>query len=113
MRQPCRCPRLEVDAVAFMEPEAIRHAVMRCIETRGGPLDERAQALNAVAVLLEGLVRERLDDDELAASLDGLSKRTVVCDETTLNIIGAFYTLGWGAAGGRGDLDAPYGCGAF
>ena len=80
---------------------------MRCIETRDGPLDERAEALDAVAVLLEGVVREQLDDAELAGSLDGLSKRTVVCDETTLNVTGAFYTLGWRAAGGRGDPMLP------
>jgi hypothetical protein len=89
--------------------DAIRNAVVSCIETRDHPvMDERAKALNEVAGLLEDIVCERLDDEQLAASLDGLHARRVVFDgEMTLNISGAFYTLGVAAQGRRGDPMLP------
>lgn len=79
-----------------MEPKAIRNAVIACIETRDHPvMEERDNALRKVEVLLEDLVREQLDDEQLAEGLDGLNARRVVSDgETTLNISGAFHTLG-------------------
>jgi hypothetical protein len=80
-----------------MDPNAIRNAVIACIETQDSPVMEaRAEALREVAVLLEDLVREHLDDEQLAASLDGLDARRVVFDtgEMTLNVSGALDTLG-------------------
>jgi hypothetical protein len=75
---------------------ALRDAVLTCINTRDHPVMKvRDDALAEVALLLEAVTRERLDDEELAASLDGLHVQGVVSDgETTLEIRGAFYTLG-------------------
>jgi hypothetical protein len=71
-------------------------------------MEERANALAEVAALLEDTVRERLDDEQLAASLDGLDARRVVSDgERTLNISGAFYTLGMRAQGSSQDRMLP------
>lgn len=57
-------------------------------------LDARQAAVGMVGRVLESLVRERLDDGVLAASLDGLSFRSIkVHDDGSLDIAGAFYTL--------------------
>ncbi len=92
-----------------MNTLAIRNAVISFIEVRDHPVvEERTKALNHVAVLLEALVREQLDDEQLAASLDGLSTRTVVSDgESRLSIRGAFYTLGMRRGGQTGDPMLP------
>jgi hypothetical protein len=67
-------------------------------------MEKRDKALAEVALLLEDMVRDRLDDTQLAASLDGLNARHVTSEgERTLNVSGAFWTLGikQGSAGGR------------
>jgi hypothetical protein len=89
-------------------PGAIRNAVLGCIKTRDNPsIEERDKALAEVALLLEDIVRDRLDDTELAASLDGLNARHVTSDvERTLNISGAFWTLGM-KQGRTGDRMLP------
>jgi hypothetical protein len=84
-----------------VEPKAaIRDAVVRCIDTRDHPvMEERARALDEVVRLLEDIVRERLEAERVAVSLDGLDARCAVSDApATLNSTGAFYTLsvGWG-----------------
>ena len=55
----------------------------------------REAALAEVAALLEDVIRDRLSDRELAASLDGLVARNTTSDgEQTLEITGVLWTLG-------------------
>jgi len=92
-----------------MEPRELREAVVRCIATLDDPVMEvRATPLRALGVLLEHVVRERLDDKELGESLDGLSIRRVSSDGVrTLDIVGVFYTLMPGARGKIGNQRLP------
>ena len=63
-------------------------------ELSGNDLDARQAAVATVDRILENAVRERLDDESLAASLDGLSSRSIkVNADGSLEITGAFYTL--------------------
>jgi hypothetical protein len=89
-----------------MQRKAIRNAVISYVETRDHPaMEERDKAARKLAVLLEDLVREQLEDEELAKGLDGLNMRRVVSDgEGTLNISGAFHTLGMERGSRRRDL---------
>lgn len=75
---------------------ALRDAVSDCIKTRDHPrIEVRDNALAEFAVLLEDVIRDSLDDRELAASLDGLLARNVTSDGTdTLDIAGVLWTLG-------------------
>ncbi len=66
-------------------------------------MEEPAKALNEVAGLLEDIVRERLDDDRLAASLDGLHARRIAFDGDRTLSISAFYTPGMAGRGRTGD----------
>lgn len=92
-----------------MEPRELRDTVARCIASLDDPvMEERATPLRALGVLLEDVVRERLDDKELGGSLDGLSVRRVSSDAArTLNIVGAFYTLMPGPRGEIGNQRLP------
>lgn len=93
----------------LVEPRELRDAVVRCIATLDDPVMEvRATPLRALGVLLEGLVRERLDDKDLAESLDGFSARRVSSHGArTLDIVGAFYTLTPGTRGEIGNQRLP------
>jgi hypothetical protein len=77
-------------------PSALRDAVAQYIKTRDNPsIEARDGALVEVAQLLENIVRDGLQDRELAASLDGLAPRNVTSDgANTLNVTGLFWTLG-------------------
>lgn len=91
-----RASERQTGTVERMDLSAIRNAVISYVETRDHPvMEERDKADRRLAVLLEDLVREHLDDEQLAKGLDGLNMRRVVSDgEGTLNISGAFHTLG-------------------
>ena len=63
-------------------------------ELTGSDLDARQAALAVVERIVESAVRERLDDELLAASLDGVSFRSIKVNAGgSLEITGAFYTL--------------------
>jgi hypothetical protein len=69
--------------------------VLACIETRDHPVREiREKAASDLERELEDLARERMDDRELAASLDGLTgSRMMAYGPTALVVTGAFWTL--------------------
>jgi hypothetical protein len=92
-----------------VETKSIRNAVIRCIAVWDHEaLEARTKALLEVAVLLESFVAEQLDDEQLAASFDGLNTRNVVSDgASTLSISGAFWTLMPRHGGRTGSLMLP------
>jgi hypothetical protein len=68
--------------------------VLACIATRDHPIREiREKAANDLERELEDLARERMDDRELAASLDGLTGTRMLADGPTALVTGAFWTL--------------------
>jgi hypothetical protein len=63
-------------------PSETRDAVHRCIATRADPIREtREKAVAELARVVEDIVWERMDDRELAASLDGLQAPQVTADQ--------------------------------
>lgn len=62
--------------------------------------EARQTTLNALGILLESLVRDRISDESLGSSLDGLSFRMITPKHGgAMEIQGAFYTLS--SRGGR------------